>query len=173
MDLILRELILTPEDKASFLNGLIEGEAYWKLFAWKPGISYSQLIERQDNFKWGVNLPAGLVPYTTFYGFVGDVIVGRLSIRHKLNESLELYGGHIGYVVIDKYRRRGYATEMLRQALPICKDQLGMQRVLLICADDNVASSRVIQRCGGKLHSQIWNEELQKLTRRYWIELGE
>jgi predicted acetyltransferase len=52
--------------------------------------------------------------------------------------------------VLPAYRRRGYATEILRQALIVGRS-LGIDRVLVTCDDDNVGSVRVIESCGGNL----------------------
>jgi predicted acetyltransferase len=38
-----------------------------------------------------------------------------------------------------------------------------------VCDDDNVASVRVIERCGGILESVVTPEEGARPIRRYWI----
>ena len=68
---------------------------------------------------------------------VGGVIVGRSSVRFELNDFLAHEGGHIGYGVLAAHRRRGYATEILRQSLAIARDE-GVDRVLVTCDDDNI-----------------------------------
>jgi predicted acetyltransferase len=92
----------------------------------------------------------------------GDEYIGRMSIRHELNDWLAEVGGHIGYDVRRSRRREGHATAMLAAALVIARD-LGMERVLLTCDDDNIASRRVIERNGGVLE----DERHGKL--RYWV----
>jgi GNAT superfamily N-acetyltransferase len=92
----------------------------------------------------GAHLPTGYVPETFLFAFVGSRIVGRVAIRHTLNAVLEREGGHIGYVVVPEFRRRGYATRMLSLALRLATAQLGIAEVLLVCGDSNVASIRVI-----------------------------
>ena len=58
--------------------------------------------------------------------------------------------GHIGYSVVPWKRRRGYATEALRQLLPLAKAE-GLPYVEITTDVDNVASQRVVQANGGVL----------------------
>jgi len=88
--------------------------------------------------------------------------IGRMSIRHELNEWLREVGGHIGYDVRRSRRREGHATAMLAAALPIARG-LGIERALLTCDDDNLPSRLVIERNGGVLEDKRGN----KL--RYWV----
>lgn len=55
--------------------------------------------------------------------------------------------GHIGYGVVPWKRRRGYATEALRQVLPLAAAE-GLPYVEITCDIDNVASRRVIEANG-------------------------
>ncbi|MGV8972461.1 MAG: GNAT family N-acetyltransferase, partial [Rhodoglobus sp.] len=63
-------------------------------------------------------------------------MVGRVSIRHKLNAFLAEVGGHIGYGVRPAFRRLGYATQMLHQALELARS-LEIERALVTCDGDN------------------------------------
>lgn len=104
----------------------------------------------------------GWVPCTTLWYVEGSEYLGRLAIRHRLTRWLLELGGHIGYDVRPSARRKGYATDMLRDALPIAK-QLGIEDVLVTCDVDNTASRRVIEKNGGRLE----DERGGKL--RFWI----
>ena len=118
----------------------------------------------------GEDLPADHVPSTFLFAFDGPSIVGRVSIRHELNDFLLRVGGHIGYVVVPEFRRRGYATKMLRESIDIAHRGLGITRILVTCDDDNVGSIRTIEKNGGRLEDVVTGPELIKPKRRYWID---
>jgi predicted acetyltransferase len=90
----------------------------------------------------------GFVPSTTLWWVDGAEYLGRISIRHRLTPQLQEVGGHIGYDVRPTARGRGHATAMLRAALPVARS-LGIERALLTCAAENVASRKVIENNGG------------------------
>lgn len=98
----------------------------------------------------------------------GDQILGGIALRHGFDDDV-LQAGHIGYGIRPSARRRGLATwalgEMLDEAVG-----LGMNRVLVVCAIDNVASVKTIQHNGGILEG-IRDTELGP-ARRYWITLA-
>lgn len=95
-------------------------------------------------------------------------IVGRSSIRFELNEYLASAGGHIGYAVLPAHRRRGHATEILRQSLVVARAH-GVDDVLVTCAVDNLGSRTVIERCGGEYESDVHDPKEDVEKRRYWI----
>ena len=133
------------------------------------GMSLAQYLTVLDERARGVNLPPGHVPSTFRFGFDGERIVGRVSIRHELNPYLLRVGGHIGYAVVPELRRQGYATRMLQLALGFARDSLGLHRVLLTCDDDNIGSIRTIEKSGGVLEDVVTGPDLPKPKRRYWI----
>ena len=104
----------------------------------------------------------GRVPSTTYWFVDGTEYLGRLAIRHRLTPKLLEIGGHIGYDVRPTARRKGYATAMLREALPFAAG-MGIDPVLVTCDVDNVASRKVIEKNGGVLE----DERRGKL--RFWV----
>ena len=115
-------------------------------------------------------VPNGLVPATQFI-YVreqDDKIVGMLQIRHFFNPYLEKYGGHIGYSVAPSERHKGYAAQMLKEALPKCRD-LGLERVLITCNQDNEGSRQTIRKNGGVYESTVYEAEEGIYLERYWI----
>jgi predicted acetyltransferase len=135
-----------------------------------PGLAWDAYLARVAQNRGGVVLERGRIPATLLFAVVGDQIVGRVHIRHQLTADLLERGGHIGFGVLPSYRRRGYATEMLRLSLQVARD-LGTRRVLLTCADDNAGSIGTIERCGGVLEDTRIQED-GRVTRRYWIDLA-
>jgi predicted acetyltransferase len=143
------------------------------LHYYKDGMPLRQYLEVLRDQQRGVNLPSpNHVPSTFLFAFVGERIVGRVSIRHSLNEFLLRVGGHIGYVVVPEFRRRGYATSMLRQSLQIAHDSLGIRRILVTCDDDNIGSIRTIEKNNGVLENIVEGSDLDKPKRRYWIDVS-
>lgn len=110
----------------------------------------------------------GLVPSTTMMLLANDDIVGMIDIRHKLNDNLLKFGGHIGYSIRKSQRNKGYATLMLKLALAKCKEY-NIKKVLITCDKDNIASAKVIMNNGGKFENEI--ELNGEIIQRYWIEI--
>lgn len=112
----------------------------------------------------------GLVPSTTYLGVEKETgkIVGFIDIRHRLNEYLLQYGGHIGYSVRKSERRKGYAAEMLKLALEECR-KMKIDKVLVTCDRGNIGSEKTILKNGGVFENEVPEEG--HFTRRFWITL--
>lgn len=117
-----------------------------------------------DRFEETPRAPGG-VPATTLWWTAGDEFLGRVHLRHRLTPALWEVGGHVGYRVVPAHRRRGHATAMLAETLPVAA-ALGLDEVLVTCDHDNVASRRVIEANGGVFDDRR-GEKL-----RYWVATG-
>ena len=170
-----RTLILrrpTRNEEGEFLRAhrATTPEVPYFLHYYEEGMSLSRYREVLEERERGVNLPPNHVPSTFLFAFKGERIVGRVSIRHRLNDLLLRVGGHIGYVVVAEFRRQGHATAILRLALHFAHDKLGHDRVLVTCDDDNIGSIKTIENNGGVLEEVVSGPDLDKPKRRYWID---
>ena len=103
------------------------------------------------------------VPSDHWWIVEGETVVGFIAIRHRLNDYLLNHGGHIGYSIRPSRRREGHASRAVGLALLRCRD-LGIDRALITCEDDNLASARAIEKNGGVL------EDVREGIRRYWVD---
>ena len=172
LDLMLRIPREDEEEECFRAHRTTSPEVPYFLHYYREGMPFRRYLEVLAEQERGANLPPNHVPSTFLFAFAGTRIVGRVSIRHSLNTFLERVGGHIGYVVVPEFRRRGYATVILRQSLQIAGDKLGIRRILVTCDDDNIGSVRTIEKNGGVLENIVSGPDLQKPKRRYWIEIG-
>ena len=99
-----------------------------------------------------------------------EKMVGCIELRHTLNEPLAVIGGHIGFSVIPEERRKGYATEMLKRVLAEA-EKMGIDKVLLTCDIDNVASCKTVEKCGGKKEQEDAFVLDGEPYYKYWIVL--
>lgn len=168
-DLVLR--LPTDDEESEFLRAhrATSPDVPSFLHSYRDGMSLSEYLQVLASVREGTNLPTGYVPETFLFAFVGPRIVGRVAIRHTLNAFLEREGGHIGYVVVPEFRRRGYATRMLALALRLATEELGIDEVLVVCADSNIGSIRVIERNGGVLQDVIRVDGGEEPLRRFRI----
>ncbi len=117
-------------------------------------------------------IPSHLVPATQFF-FIrksDNKLVGMIQIRHRFNDYLEKYAGHIGYSVRPSERRKGYAKEMLRMTLPFCRE-IGIDKVMITCIDGNIGSEKTILANGGVYEYTIHEPNENKDLKRFWITL--
>ncbi len=115
------------------------------------------------------NVGEGRVPALTYF-YMGEEggIIGMVNIRLALNDFLRKEGGHIGYSIRPTQRRKGYATDMLKQALNVCK-VIGLREIIVTCDKSNLASAGVIKNCGGALQQEFYSDIYKETVQRYII----
>ena len=132
--------------------------------------TYDEWLDFETRYK-----AEGLVPSQVYLAIRdGDQkVVGVIDYRYPLNEALIIHGGNIVYSVRPSERKKGYASQILAQVLPICRAS-GEKEVLLTCKDGNIASQKVIIKNGGIEEKELISiDESQKVPgfKRFWIKL--
>jgi predicted acetyltransferase len=161
-ELWLRPLLPDDEIVAEKAHAEMADDDFPFLLDRRRADQWSAYVEMLDQWRRGLDLPADRVPAAFLVAQVGPDVVGRVSIRFDLDALLRASGGRIGYAVRPGFRGRGYAREMLRQALVVARAE-GVGRALLTCDDDNAASAATILRSGGV------EEPGAAGVRRFWI----
>jgi len=170
MKLVVREL--NQGDEKAFFAGLKEWEGeslHWHSFIWKPGMTYQEMLVILARQAAGIDLAPGRVPHTMFYGFLDQQIIGRVSVRHQLNDDLRKRGGHLGYAVAKKFRQQGYGAQLAEYGVSYCK-KLGLPSILVTCGEDNLPSRKIIERLGGTREQQYWDEDNNEMVLKYQIK---
>ena len=111
------------------------------------------------------------VPSTTYFAIRehDQKLVGVIDLRHHINHPiLSTWGGHCGYSVRPSERRKGYATEMLRLNIVKAKE-LGIEKMLVTCAEENAASEKTILANGGIYENTIDVDGYK--IKMFWISI--
>jgi len=166
--------------KDSFISAVREFQAdtefpfsyrnYKNLSVSKLEKNFSAYVEKKLSQARGENLSPGFVPQTDYWLIDDNEFIGRVSIRHKLNEHLRRIGGHVGYDIRPSRRRQGYGSAILALALPKAKE-LGLNRVLITCDEANGASRKIIEKNGGIFENTVDDPEHGTKRMRFLIDL--
>ena len=96
---------------------------------------------------------------------VGGAVFGKVGISgalQRISQALNAFGvnSHRGE------RKPRFGGDFLYE----CR-KLGIDRVLMVCDSDNVASAKTIIRNGGVMENEVEVDGI--VEQRYWIDLGE
>ena len=164
------------EDKESILEFKDEFFASGQKVAGFAGLdkmNFDEWLNKIKRERFKETCDEGRVPATQFLAIrkEDERLVGMVQVRHELNDYLLKFGGHIGDCVRPSEQGKGFATEQIGLALEFCKE-LGLDRVLITCKKENIASARTIIKNGGILENEIPNElENNVMMQRYWIDI--
>jgi predicted acetyltransferase len=157
--------------RASFLDAMREFEAQTG-HADAGGLSIADL-EAGDCFESycktlqdGTSMRPGTEPLRTAdYWWcepspVGDVTyLGRASLRHHVSPSS---GANLDYAIRPSRYGQGHDAPLLAAVLPIARSH-GINPVIMICDDSDIAARDAIEECGGIQQHHIQNK------RRYLV----
>ncbi|HET7080157.1 MAG TPA: GNAT family N-acetyltransferase [Chloroflexia bacterium] len=162
------------EYRDSYLRSVRETQttrsvAAWELAALNADFAgfVRDLLERGDP----AQAVPGRMPEMIYWLIDDGEYIGRVSIRHAVNDWVRTIGGHIGYEIRPSRRRRGYGTLILRLALPHARE-MGITRVLITCDEDNIGSKKIIEANGGRFESAVTAPGQRSRKLRYWIDLA-
>lgn len=97
-------------------------------------------------------------------------VYGFCSLRHHLKGMLVNIGGNIGYSIRPSERRKGYGTIQLKLAVEKARE-LGLNRVLVTCRENNLGSKKTIEKCFGEADTPVPSRTPGTLELRYWIDV--
>ncbi len=157
----------------SYLQALQEAHAEGRLLhldydvlAADFGAFVQELLDKEEPTKV---LP-GRVPDSIYWLVEGNTYIGRVSVRHALNENQLPIGGHIGYDIRPSERGKGYGRQILKLALPKARE-IGLKEVLLTCDSNNTASRKIIEANGGILAGEYKTDIQEMPVCHYWIDV--
>lgn len=99
-------------------------------------------------------------------------IVGSINIRWNLNEEMLKFGGHIGYGIRPTERRKGYNKINLYLGMIEAK-KLGLEKVMLGCDFENIASNKSLEALGAELERTEVDPYDGILTNVYWLNVND
>ncbi|RYG53579.1 MAG: N-acetyltransferase [Chitinophagaceae bacterium] len=111
--------------------------------------------------------------------FFRDIQVSRprliyaccIELRHSLKQiggceieidSSEPSAATVGYIINPIYWNQGFATEAMVGLISFARNELGLQYLSATCDERNIASRRVVEKCGFKLDRLIEGDFVQK-----------
>jgi [ribosomal protein S5]-alanine N-acetyltransferase len=107
---------------------------------------FNDMYQKQDAVNWGITLRSGDHNDDRVIGMCGTYAWDRSNRRVD-----------IGYQLLPAHWGRGYATEAAHAVIRWSFDNLDVHRVQADCTDGNIASERVLLKCGFKVEG-IWRE---------------
>ena len=131
---------------------------------------FDEFLQTLEKNKHQELIKPGYSPQTTFGVFDDGKLIGGFNLRHELKGNLINHGGNIGYLVRPSERGKGYGTITLKCALKKAKE-IGLGRVLVTCREENIGSSRVIEKNGGVYENNYYDKLTNTTFKRYWINL--
>jgi predicted acetyltransferase len=132
--------------------------------------NFDEFVQRARDLRDRSKVAPNLVPMTDYWLVEDGEFIGRLSVRHELNEFLLKFGGHIGYEIRPSKRRQGYGKVILRLGLEQAR-QIGLRRALVTCDENNIGSKKIIESNGGQFENAMPVEGSRVKKLRYWIDL--
>lgn len=102
-------------------------------------------------------------------GFIGWS--GLKLVKETRNQQSNYYD--VGYRLIQKYWGQGYATESAQASLNYGFGKMNLETICAAAQAENIASNKVLQKCGLKLINQYFENEVlenwYQITQAQWL----
>jgi len=163
------------EFKLSIINMIndykVNNEKKYTSDYYTVNFNFDEYLRDKENREKGLELPQGCVP-TTEWWLINEnrEVIGTVRLRHKLGEDNKHEGGHIGYDISPRFRKRGFGIKILSLALLKAK-KFGIEKVLVTCNADNIGSMRIIKSNNGIFEKEAISTYSGEIFHRYWITI--
>ncbi len=133
-----------PDDAEQLYKSFGSDPDMYKYSGWNPYATPEMAMETVQHF-------IGSYEDEHSYSWVmdargNDVVAGTIGAYDYENGQIE-----VGFSVAKEWQGRGLATEALRKVLEYLTQNEGISCVTAWCAEENIASKRVLERSGMKL----------------------
>ncbi len=172
--------LVLPEERywLSFQNGLEEMKKFptpYDTMGIKSGLKFGNFADYKldcENNRLGVGLKKGYVASTRLWLINDDKFVGVFDVRHNLTDNLKKEGGNIAYYIIPSARGKGFATQGLEFCCEYANEVLGLEKVLVTCNAENIASYKTMLKVMKVLDGYEDDPVMlaEKEERRVWIK---
>lgn len=147
--LIFYSMLQKIEKEVYAMHNVVNGATYDE---------YKKWLKEMDDWANERNLPNGYVKQKTYWLMDEEVPVGYVRLRFSLNQKSREYGGSFGYAIEEGSRKKGYGTTLIQELIKVAKKE-GIEEFISMVDKKNIASNRIMQKCGGKLYreNEIYN----------------
>lgn len=138
------------------------------------GYTFEEALERclnMENEEYAKSINRGASKTFLLIRENDNKIIGSINVRWNLPEAMKKFGGNIGYSVRPTERRKGYNKINLYLGL-IEAQKIGLDRVMLDCASDNIGSNKTIQALDGVLDREEIDPSDGLLTKVYYFDVN-
>ncbi|MBS1808611.1 MAG: GNAT family N-acetyltransferase [Acidobacteria bacterium] len=176
------------ETERLLLRDLQEEDWEWFAASFKDPLTQSHILSFQSDdqfieryFEQVLRVASQKTRFSYAPGVVlkaENLLIGSFTLSHTFTGSMQ---GRIGWHLDSLYQGRGYATEAARALLTLAFSHHQVARIYAECFAANVASRRVMEKLGMRLHRsgffRRWlrgiNYGEQKPIVRYYIHQSE
>ncbi|MCF7505599.1 GNAT family N-acetyltransferase [Vibrio sp. L3-7] len=123
-------------------------------------------LKRRVAYSKGECLPEGWTPASTYFCIDSGQILGVVRVRHGTSEYIHNVIGHIGYETLPQARGQGIASHMLSWV----QRYVLVESAIITCDCNNIASQKVIEKCGGQFLNTFYSEQDQQEVLRYQLD---